>query len=233
VDIPIKILIVDDDQICREILADALATLGVNVSLAGDGMEGLEKLALEPFDILITDLNMPRMDGLTLLQEAREHYPHILTIIITGYGSLESAIEAIRAGTYDYIQKPFKIEEIQVVTRNAIEKIRMLREKNLILEELRSAYRKLHEFEAERESRPESHLENLGEGSPGAPRTLHLFPRHTLPLSLLERSPDEPNNVLAALERLKDLRRLRIINDDELERLKKSVLDRMNNLSVL
>ena len=230
-DVPIKILIVDDDQICREILADALGTLGVEIGLAGDGMEGLEKLAGEPFDILITDLNMPRMDGLTLLQEARGHYPHILTIIITGYGSLESAIGAIRSGTYDYIQKPFKIEEIQIVTRNAIEKIEMLREKNRMLEELRSVYHKLDQCEAERESRPVGHLEDFSEGSSSAGRTLHLFPRHTLPLSLLERSSDEPNRVLTVLERLKDLRRQRIINDDELERLKKSVLDRMNNLS--
>jgi YesN/AraC family two-component response regulator len=232
VDAPIKILIVDDDQICREILADALGTLGVQVGLAGDGVEGLEKLAGEPFDILITDLNMPRMDGLTLLQEARGHYPHILTIIITGYGSLESAIEAIRSGTYDYIQKPFKIEEIQIVTRNAIEKIEMLREKNRMLEELRSAYHKLDQCEAERESRPVGQLEDFDEeGSSGAGRTLHLFPGHTLPLSLLERSSDEPNRVLTVLERLKDLRRQMVINDDELERLKKSVLDRMNNLS--
>jgi DNA-binding NtrC family response regulator len=232
VDVPIKILIVDDDQICREILADALATLRVEVGLAGDGVEGIEKLALEPFDILITDLNMPRMDGLTLLKEARKHYPHILTIIITGYGSLESAIDAIRTGTYDYIQKPFKIEEIQIVTRNAIEKIEMLREKNRMLEELRLAYHKLDQCEAERESRTAGSLEDFGEGSSGTGRTFHLFPRHTLPLSLLERSPDEPNHVLTVLERLKDLRRQRIINDDELERLKKSVLDRMNSLSV-
>jgi YesN/AraC family two-component response regulator len=233
VDVPIKVLIVDDDQICREILADALSTLGVVVSLAGDGMEGLEKLSLESFDILITDLNMPRMDGLTLLQEAREHYPHILTIIITGYGSLESAIEAIRAGTYDYIQKPFKIEEIQIVTRNAIEKIKMLREKELMLEELRSAYFRLHQCEAERASKPESHLEDSNERSSGEAKTFHLFPRHTLPLSFLEKSPNEPNSVLAVLERLRELRRQRVINDDELERLKKSVLDRMNNMSVL
>jgi DNA-binding response OmpR family regulator len=165
------------------------------------------------------------------LQEARGHYPHILTIIITGYGSLESAIGAIRSGTYDYIQKPFKIEEIQIVTRNAIEKIEMLREKNRMLEELRSVYHKLDQCEADRESRPVGHLEDFSEGSSSAGRTLHLFPRHTLPLSLLETSSDEPNRVLTVLERLKDLRRQRIINDDELERLKKSVLDRMNNLS--
>ncbi|HQN18925.1 MAG TPA: response regulator [Syntrophobacteraceae bacterium] len=231
-DLPIKVLIVDDDQICREILADALVALGIEAALAGDGIEGLEKLARDPFDILITDLNMPRMDGLTLLQEARQHYPHILTIVITGYGTLQSAIEAIRAGTYDYIQKPFKIEEIQIVTRNAIEKIQMLREKNRILEELRLAYGRLQQLESERESKPAQSDEGPRGAMSGASKTLNLFPRHTLPLALFEKSPDEPNRVLAVLERLKDLRRHRIINDEELERLKRNVLDRMDSLSV-
>jgi len=232
VDVPIKVLIVDDDQICREILRDTLATHEVETAVAGDGVEGLERLAAEPFDILITDLNMPRMDGLTLLQEAREHYPHILTIIITGYGSLESAIEAIRKGTYDYIQKPFKIEEILTVTRNAIEKIRMLREKNQILEELGSAYKKIHQFEAERESRTEPYANNLTEESPGPLNlnTVCLFPRHTLPLALFEGSSNEPARVLAVLERLKDLRLQGIIDDNELDRLKRRVLARMDSL---
>jgi DNA-binding NtrC family response regulator len=114
VESPVKILVVDDDEICREILKDSIGQWGVEVGLASDGLEGLEKLAAGPFDILITDINMPRMDGLTLLREAKQRYPHILTIIITGYGSLESAIEAIRQGTYDYMQKPFKIEELAV-----------------------------------------------------------------------------------------------------------------------
>jgi CheY-like chemotaxis protein len=230
VDGPIKVLIVDDDQICREILRDALTTHEVEVTLASDGIEGLEKLAAEPSDILITDLNMPRMDGLTLLQEAREHYPHILTIVITGYGSLESATEAIRKGTYDYIQKPFKIEEILIVTRNAIEKIKMLREKNHILQELALAYRKLQQLEGDQENGQERPKKDSSEGPPGALNTLCLFPRHTMPLSFFERSSDEPARVLAVLERLKDLRQQGIINDDELKRLKRRVLDRMDNL---
>jgi DNA-binding NtrC family response regulator len=228
-DIPIKLLIVDDDQICREILRDALATLEIEVVLAGDGVEGLEKLAVEPFDILITDLNMPRMDGMTLLQEARERYPHILTIIITGYGSLGSATEAIRKGAYDYIQKPFKIEEILIVTRNAVEKIKILWEKNVILEELASAYRKLHELETQRESGSKPYAKDVNKGYSADLNTLLLFPRHTMPLSLFERSPDEPDRVLVVLERLKTLRQQGIINDDELKRLKKGVLQRIDN----
>jgi DNA-binding response OmpR family regulator len=232
VDLPIRVLIVDDDQICREILRETLATHEVEVTLAGDGIEGLEKLSAGPFDILITDLNMPRMDGLTLLQEARKHYPHILTIIITGYGSLESAIEAIRKGTYDYIQKPFKIEEILIVTRNAIEKIKMLREKHRILEELGLAYRKLHQFEAERASREDPAAREAEDGSSEILNTVCLFPRHTLPLSLFERSPEEPGDILTVLERLKDLRQQGIISDDELDRLKKRVLDKMDRPKV-
>lgn len=227
-DLPVKVLIVDDDQICREILRETLASHEVEVALAGDGIEGLEKLSAEPFDILITDLNMPRMDGLTLLKEARDHYPQILTIIITGYGSLESAIEAIRKGTYDYIQKPFKIEEILIVTRNAIEKIRMLREKHRMLEELAAAYRKLQQLEAERASSQKPAAADADGGSSEFLNTVCLFPRHTLPLSLFERLPEEPGQVLTVLERLKDLRQQGIISDDELDRLKRRVLNRID-----
>jgi DNA-binding NtrC family response regulator len=228
-DIRINLLIVDDDQVCREILRDALASLKIDVVLAGDGIEGLEKLAAEPFDILITDLNMPRMDGMTLLREARERYPHILTIIVTGFGSLGSATEAIRSGAYDYIQKPFKIEEILIVTRNAIEKIKILREKNLILEELASAYRKLHALETQRKEGANHSGKDLSKAHSADANALLLFPRHTLPLSFFERPPDEPDRVLGVLERLKILRQQGIINDDELRRLKKGVLERMDD----
>jgi DNA-binding NtrC family response regulator len=123
---PIRILIADDDDLCREILRDAIQGEDVFVKIAADGVDALEMLGSSPFDILITDLNMPRMDGLTLLGHARELHPHILSIIITGFGSLESAIEAIRRGAYDYVQKPFKLEEISVAIRNAKEKITIL-----------------------------------------------------------------------------------------------------------
>jgi DNA-binding response OmpR family regulator len=227
VDSVIRILIVDDDEICREILRDSIAQEGVEVALSGDGLEGLEKLAEEPFDILITDINMPRMDGLTLLREARQRYPHILTIIITGYGSLESAIEAIRQGTYDYMQKPFKIDELAVTTRNAVEKIKILKDKQRILEELESAYRRLHQLEEEQRLSREANVLDLKETYFGGLNPYGLFPRHTLPLAAFERSAEEATYVLTELERLRDLKQKGIINDREFESLKKSIIDKL------
>jgi YesN/AraC family two-component response regulator len=229
VDSVIRILIVDDDEICREILRDSIQQEGVEVALSGDGLEGLEKLAREPFDILITDINMPRMDGLTLLREARLRYPHILTIVITGYGTLESAIEAIRHGTYDYMQKPFKIEELAVTTRNAVEKIKILKDKQRILEELESAYRKLHQLEEEQRLSREANVLDLKEKYFAGLNPYGLFPRHTLPLTVFERSAEESTYVLTELERLRDLKQSGILNDREFESLKRSIMDKSAN----
>jgi YesN/AraC family two-component response regulator len=227
VESPVKILVVDDDEICREILKDSIGQWGVEVGLASDGLEGLEKLAAEPFDILITDINMPRMDGLTLLREAKQRYPHILTIIITGYGSLESAIEAIRQGTYDYMQKPFKIEELAVTTRNAIEKVKMLRDRQRMLEELESVHRRLYELEEEQRLMKAANNHDSADRTVAAVNAYGMFPRRSLPLSAFERSSEEPNHVLTELERLKDLRTKGIINEKEFEGLKRAILDRL------
>jgi DNA-binding response OmpR family regulator len=227
VESPVRILIVDDDEICREILRDSIEQSDVEVALSSDGIEGLERLAVEPFDILITDINMPRMDGLTLLREAKQRYPHILTIIITGYGSLESAIEAIRQGTYDYMQKPFKIEELAVTTRNAIEKVKMLKDKQRMLEELEFAYSRLHQLEEERRLMRAANNPETAENAVAAVNAYGIFARRSLPLSAFERSSEEPNHVLGELERLKDLRHKGIINDKEFESLKRSILDRL------
>jgi DNA-binding response OmpR family regulator len=229
VDPVVRILIVDDDEICREILQDSIQQEGVEVALSGDGLEGLERLAAEPFDILITDINMPRMDGLTLLREARQRHPHILTIVITGYGSLESAIEAIRQGTYDYMQKPFKIEELAVTTRNAVEKVKILKDKQRILDELESAYRKLHQLEEEQRLSREANVLDLKEKYFAGLNPYGLFPRHTLPLAVFERSAEESTDVLTELERLRDLKQKGILNDREFESLKRSIIDKLAN----
>ncbi len=220
----IKILIVDDDDVCRELLRDAIEDDEVDATLASDGMDALEKLRTSSFDILITDLNMPRMDGLTLLTHARQIHPHILTIIITGYGSLESAIEAIRLGAYDYVQKPFKIERITIMTRNAVEKVKILREKNQLLKDLEIVYRKLHLLEEE------CHSTTAGTPAPqndhpAANASVLLFPRHTLPLNLFEIHRESPAQVLSKLERLKELRRDHVISDAEFTLLKRAIIN--------
>jgi CheY-like chemotaxis protein len=228
-DSAIRVLIVDDDEICREILQNVIVQQGVEVSVAVDGLDGLEKLTAEPFDILITDINMPRMDGLALLREARQRYPHILTIIITGYGSLESAIEAMRQGTYDYIQKPFKLDEIAITARNAVDKIKILRDKNGILEELEQAYRRLQVLERERLPAHEPRALEATEPPAEGRRSYVLFPRHTLPLAIFEKPAELSLQVLDELERLKELKQSGVITDKEFQSLKRKILAKINS----
>jgi len=104
----------------------------------------------------------------------------------------------------------------------------LVREKQRILEELRSAYHKLNQIEAEQGSRESSPARESDDGLGHTLNTISLFPRHTLPLALFEKLPEESGGVLAVLERLKDLRQQGIINDGELDLLKKRVLDRLD-----
>jgi DNA-binding NtrC family response regulator len=217
------VLIADDDDLCSEILRDAMEPLGVEVAVAGDGIEALELLEAHPFDILITDLYMPRMDGLTLLTHARKLVPHLLTVIITGFGSLESAIEAIRQGAYDYVQKPFKLEEISIVIRNAMEKINFLREKARLIRELEQAHQELSELR----TMAAVPREEAVCPEPAAPSdAMVVFPRHTLPISFFQPPEDDSSRLLSELERLKRLREERAVSQEEFDRLKKSLLDR-------
>lgn len=226
-ELPVKILIVDDDDVYRDLLKDAIEELGVEVDLSADGVQALEKLQVAPFDVLVTDLNMPRMDGLKLLTYARQFYPNILTIIITGYGSLESAIEAIREGAYDYVQKPFKIEQITVVARNAIEKVKILRDKAKLLKELELAYRKLQLLE--REPHVEQSDGELAFPDSRAENTYFLFPRQSLPLYLLETPLENADHALNKLERLRELKKEGVISESEFSLLKKSIINSLGS----
>lgn len=225
---PIKILIVDDDDVCRELLQEATQEEGVEVILAANGMEALKKLSSGAVDILITDLNMPRMDGLKLLAHAREIYPNILAIIITGYGSMETAIDAIRKGAYDYILKPFKIERIAVVARNAIEKVRILREKTRLLQELELAYRRLQTLET-RLHPPEERHEAVKAAEAALVSSVFLFPRHSMPLSVLEAPEEASARILAKLERLQELKREKVIDEREFSALKSVIIDSLGS----
>lgn len=218
---PVRILISDDDDVCRRLIHDAIVEEGVEVDLAGDGMEALTLLQDRPADLLITDLHMPRMDGLTLLSHARQLLPQLLSIIITGYGSLESAVEAIRKGAYDYVQKPFTTERIGVVTRNAIELIRVSREKARLLSELESAYRKLQLLEGR--AAPDKMDENMALRDDKRREPYRLYPQRALPLYYYEAPEDSPTVVLRRLERLAELKREGALNESEFNALKRAL----------
>jgi CheY-like chemotaxis protein len=132
----IQILIAEDDDSLREILRNVLQNPQRVIQLSKNGEEAIQALKKSPFDVVITDLMMSGADGLQVLEEAKKCHPESIVIIMTGYASLDTAIRAIRGGAYDYIRKPFKIEELDIVVRNACEKIFLLRENKRLLQRL-------------------------------------------------------------------------------------------------
>ena len=136
----IKVLITDDDGDLRELLTEAVSNWGYAVSVAKDGDEALRRLRMDRYDIVITDLMMSGMDGLTLLGKIKELDREILVIIITGYATIETAVKAIELGAYDYIAKPFRLDELMIVIKNACERLRLVMQNRALLDELRSAY---------------------------------------------------------------------------------------------
>ena len=138
-----NILVADDEKAMRELLARALLSKGFTVETASNGAEALEKIQEQPFDMLITDLVMPNIVGMELVQKARQILPDLIVIVITGNATLETAIQALKQGAYDYITKPFDPELIIPVIERGLEKLR-LRQKNAELEQVT---KKLQEIE--------------------------------------------------------------------------------------
>lgn len=126
-----RILLVDDDTIFRESLLTILQKRGFSCDQAKDGQEAFEKVRSRPYDIIISDIDMPRMNGIKLMENVRTRNPDIFFIIVTAYGSMETAIEALRQGAFDYIIKPFKFENLIVKLNKLIE------HKTLVLENIR------------------------------------------------------------------------------------------------
>jgi response regulator RpfG family c-di-GMP phosphodiesterase len=135
-----RVLVVDDEKFIRDILADFLGMEGYIVRTADDGRSALSELARARYDMVISDLKMPNMGGIELLKEMARICPDTLTVIMTGFGTVETAIDAMKRGAYDYILKPFKVEEIIHIVQRGLEK-RRLEAENLRLREAVSLYR--------------------------------------------------------------------------------------------
>src|SRR5258705_9897006 len=135
-----RILVVDDERVIREILAEFLALEGFSVHTVEDGEKALTELRLRPYDLLITDLKMPRLSGLQLLEKIEHERLGVLTVLMTGFGTVETAIEAMKKGAYDYLLKPFKVEEVIHVVERALYRQRLQAE-NIRLREALTIYR--------------------------------------------------------------------------------------------
>jgi putative nucleotidyltransferase with HDIG domain len=135
-----RVLVVDDEKFIRDIIADFLGMEGYIVRTAEDGTSAVSELERARYDMVISDLKMPKMGGLDLLKEVARVHPDTLTVIMTGFGTVETAIDAMKRGAYDYILKPFKVEEIVHIVQRGLEKRRLAAE-NLRLREALSLYK--------------------------------------------------------------------------------------------
>jgi signal transduction histidine kinase len=120
-----RILIIDDEEAARYGIARALTAAGYQLAEAANGREALELIDSFQPDVIVSDINMPELDGLSLLRRLRERGDAPPVILVTAYGSQERVLEALRAGAYDYIAKPFEVDELRVVVRNAWERQRL------------------------------------------------------------------------------------------------------------
>jgi len=132
---PARILIVDDERVvctgCEKILGEA----GYQVKSTLSATKALDILKEEPFDIMITDLKMPELSGMELLKIIREMYPEIMVIVITGYSTVETAVEAMKLGAFDYLPKPFTSEEVSAVVNRSLDKRHQEREAKILRQE--------------------------------------------------------------------------------------------------
>ena len=142
--LPIELLVVDDDLLILSLIQDALfGNEAFTVTAMSDSMAASELLQRKRFDMVITDLMMPTVDGLTLACVATEANPDTLVVIITGYPTFDTSLEAIKLGVYDYLPKPFNMNELFFVLDKSAKRIRLERENRLLAERVREQDREI------------------------------------------------------------------------------------------
>jgi len=135
-----KILIVDDEEIIRESLSYILRSEGFDVDEAEDGEIALEKISGGSFALVISDIKMPKMDGITLLQKVTNLQPETFFILITAFGSLETAVNALRAGAYDYIMKPLEFDDVLFKIKKLFDHKKLMYENKILRQEIHEKY---------------------------------------------------------------------------------------------
>ncbi len=135
-----KILVVDDDADVLEVVSDILGQAEYEVDQAKDGREAVQRVENDFYDLVVSDLNLPRVDGMKVLEYVIDQSPGTMCIIITGYGTIKSSVEAIKKGAFDYISKPIKSDELLLVVEKALKFRQLERENTLLKQQLRKKY---------------------------------------------------------------------------------------------
>lgn len=222
----IDILVVDDDRSLCTMLADFLSgENNLRVTSAYDGLEAIARIREKHFDLVLSDLMMPGADGMEVLKAAKKVNSGVHVIIITGFSSLETALEAMRKGAYDYITKPFKLEEIRIAVQNACEKIELLRQNQCLLDKLRRAYEELESIKRSRGKTDTSCIEENDCVQKGLAKiddtlTLPLITGDLPPSYYLRRRRTDRGYVLVELEKLGKLRDEGVLTEKEFQSCK-------------
>jgi len=127
-----NILIIDDEKAIRKTLSEILSYEGYKIDEAGDGEEGLKKFREKDYDVILCDIKMPKIDGIEFLEKTKESNPDIPIIMISGHGTIETAVEAVKKGAYDYISKPPDLNRLLITIRNAMDKISLVAEARVL-----------------------------------------------------------------------------------------------------
>ena len=135
---PRRLLVIDDESNMRHMLAAMLKNSGYSVDTASEGLEGMKMLERSSYDFILCDIKMPKMDGMTFLKTAGDLVKHSTVIMMSAYGTVETAIEAMKLGAYDYISKPFKSDEVTLTLKKAEERERLKKENNFLRERIRN-----------------------------------------------------------------------------------------------
>src|SRR3954452_22282480 len=134
------LLLVEDEAPLRTAIAEQLADHGYQVEQVGTGAAALAKLADFAFDVIITDLRLPGVDGAAVVDAAVERYPDIVAIVVTGFGTVKDAVEAIKRGAWDFVSKPFQIDQLLHVLESALEQRRLKMENAYLRAQLEERY---------------------------------------------------------------------------------------------
>jgi two-component system, NtrC family, nitrogen regulation response regulator NtrX len=127
-----NILIIDDEKAIRKTLSEILSYEGYKIDEAGDGEEGFRKFKEKEYDVILCDIKMPKMDGIEFLEKAKEANPDLPIIMISGHGTIETAVEAVKKGAYDYISKPPDLNRLLITIRNAMDKTSLVAETKVL-----------------------------------------------------------------------------------------------------
>src|SRR5512139_3771187 len=135
-----KILLAEDEKTQRDLLEGFLKKEGFSVESAANGREALDKLERDFFDIILLDYKMPELDGLQTLREVRRLYPEIPVVMMTAYGTVETAVASMKEGALDYLTKPIDLDELLLILQKVIERSDLIRENKVLRQQLQERY---------------------------------------------------------------------------------------------